>query len=399
MVRETNSRRRALTRACYLSAIVNSLVVPGYSQETLSEKAVEASEPLKYGPFDILYGIKSSVVYDDNIYIRPTKQADVLWTISPNVTLAAGDYLEQQANLLTLSYMPSAILFTDQTQNDALDHEALLKGQWRPGAWRLGLQQAYQNFSGAVIDAGNRVNRQIYTTTLSAAYEFSPRTSFGLDGRQGINNYDRLISYNEWVIGGWIDYEVMPLLKTGLGVTGGFLDVDQGANQTYQQILARASYSLTELIDVRASAGGELREFQGGQKDRVNPVFTLGATYRPLENTAFKLDAYRRSQSSVILQDQNYTTTGFSAGVRQLLFENYAVNLTGGYEESDYTSNRPGVSATRNDKYFFTQIGLDWNPMDRLTVGAFYQYRDNDSTDPNHSFNNHQVGLNVGYKF
>src|SRR5439155_3863109 len=121
--------------------------------------------------------------------------------------------------------------------------------------------------------------------------------------------------------------------------------------------------------------------------------FTLGATYRPLENTAIKLDAYRRSQTSVVLKDQNYTTTGFSAGVRQLLFENYAVNLTGGYEASDYTSNRPGVAATRNDKYFFIQIGLDWNPMDRVTVGAFYQYRDNDSSDPHHSFNNHQVGL------
>src|SRR5205085_2724930 len=147
----------------------------------------------------------------------------------------------------------------------------------------------------------------------------------------------------------------------------------------------------TELIDLRASAGGELREFQGGQKDRVNPVFTLGASYRPLVNTAFKLDAYRRSQSSVVLRDQNYTSTGFSAGVRQVLFENYAVNLAGGYEDADYTANVAALAANRHDKYFFTQIGLDWNPLDRLTVGAFYQYRDNDSTDSNHGFNNHQV--------
>ena len=142
-----------------------------------------------------------------------------------------------------------------------------------------------------------------------------------------------------------------------------------------------------------------MREFQGGQSDRLNPVFILGATYRPLENTTFKLDAYRRSQTSVVLQNQNYTTTGFSANVHQTLFENYAVNLSGGYEDSDYTSNSHGVSATRNDKYFFTQIGLEWTPVDRLTVGAFYQYRDNDSSLATHSFNNNQVGLNVGYRF
>ena len=191
----------------------------------------------------------------------------------------------------------------------------------------------------------------------------------------------------------------MPLLRTGLGFNAGFVDVQPGANQTYQQILARASYSLTALLDLRASAGGELREFQGDQKERLNPVFTLGATYKPLENTTVKLDAYRRSQTSVVLQDQNYTATGFSAGLRQVLFEKYAVNVNGGYENADYTSNRANVAANRNDNYFFGQLELDANLMDRLTVGVFYQYRNNDSTDANRTFDNHQVGLNVGYRF
>jgi hypothetical protein len=94
-------------------------------------------------------------------------------------------------------------------------------------------------------------------------------------------------------------------------------------DQTYVQILARLTYSLTELVDLRASAGGELREFRSEQKDRLNPVFTLGATYRPLPNTSIFLDAYRRSQASAVATDQNYTTTGFSASVRQILYDNY----------------------------------------------------------------------------
>jgi len=156
---------------------------------------------------------------------------------------------------------------------------------------------------------------------------------------------------------------------------------------------------LTELVDLRASAGGELREFEGPQKDRLNPVFTGGATIRPLPNTSIAVDAYRRSQASAVFTNQNYTTTGFSAGVRQVLFENYAVNLTGGYENSDYTANQSGLAVTRKDDYFFTRIGVDWNVLDKLTVGAFYQFRNNDSTDAPHSFDNHQVGLNAIYHF
>jgi hypothetical protein len=63
MVRKSNSSRgRALRRACYLTAILSSLVGPAHSQETLSEKTTEGIEPMKFGPFDFLSGIKGSVV-------------------------------------------------------------------------------------------------------------------------------------------------------------------------------------------------------------------------------------------------------------------------------------------------------------------------------------------------
>jgi len=315
------------------------------------------------------------------------------------VMAAAGDYRQREENLLTLEYSPRFFLFTDQSRNNSIDHEALLSGQWRPGAWKFGLQQTYQNFSGALVDVGNRVDREIYGTALEATYELSPKTSFELDGYQTINDFERLISYNEWLVRGWMDYELTPLLKAGAGLSAGWVDVDEGANQTYQQALGRISYTLTELVTVRASAGGEIRQFQGDKDDRFNPVFALGATYKPLENTMLSLDAYRRSQASVVFQNQNYTTTGFSGNIRQVLFENYAVYLTGGYENSDYTSNTTGVAAPREDNYFHVQVGADWQILDRGTLGIFYQFRNNNSTDPNHDFDNNQVGLNFAFRF
>jgi hypothetical protein len=100
-----------------------------------------------------------------------------------------------------------------------------------------------------------------------------------------------------------------------------------------------------------------------------------------------------------VLQNQNYTTTGFNAGVRQVFRENYALSLNGGYENSDYTSNVKGAVANRSDDYLFAQVGFDWSVLDKLTVGVFYQFRDNRSSDSNRSFDNHQVGLNASYRF
>src|SRR5258708_34985436 len=121
--------------------------------------------------------------------------------------------------MLSLSYTPSFIFFTDQSRNNAIDHDAQFSGQWRPGPWKLVFQQVYQNYSGGVVDVGTRVNRQIYNTALEGVYELTPKTSFELDGRQSINDFKSpLRSYNEWQVAGWMDYEVMPLLKTGFGI-------------------------------------------------------------------------------------------------------------------------------------------------------------------------------------
>jgi opacity protein-like surface antigen len=48
------------------------------------------------------------------------------------------------------------------------------------------------------------------------------------------------------------------------------------------------------------------------------------------------------------------------------------------------------------------QLNLDFQLMEQLTAGVFYQYRQDDSsgsTADSFSFKNNQVGLNVAYRF
>lgn len=400
------TNRARLLRTCYVTVLLNSLFASACAEDAavtapLNKPPADSSlNILHYGPFDVFPQIRAGMTYDDNIYIRPTgKQSDVIWTLSPGVVLGAGDYSQKEENFAIIEYDPAFILFTRRGRNNAIDHDAKLDLQWHPANWTIGLQQGFQAYSGSVVDVGNRVDRKIYTTGLQVKYEISPKTSAELVGSQSINNYNSFNSFQEWTAGGWLDYWITPKIRLGAGVTAGFVDIQNSVNQTYQQGLLRASYSMTEKVGVRASAGVEVREFQGGYNSKLNGVFSLGATYRPLESTQVLLDTYRRNQASVVLQDQSYTTTGLSATLQQTFLEKYTASLSGGYDHLKYFATSATAAANRADNYYFVRVGVDWNATEKFTVGTFYQYRKNTSSTPNFRFSNNQMGLNASYQF
>lgn len=92
--------------------------------------------------------------------------------------------------------------------------------------------------------------------------------------------------------------------------------------QTFEQAFFRASYHLTAKVEAQASAGVELREFQGLADDWANGIFSLAGVYSPREGMRLQLEAYRRDQRLLVLVGQNYTVTGFNGGARQAIFEN-----------------------------------------------------------------------------
>jgi opacity protein-like surface antigen len=401
--------KRCLFDALWTVAVLNSLISargqeaesPNATQTNSSAAISTNSSAMRLGPFDVLTSLRGNVTYDDNIYIQHVnKTSDLIWTATPGVVLAAGDYREKQESLFTLAYSPGFILFTDHGHNNAIDQDVQLALEWHSGSWILGLKQGYQQISGAIIEIGNRVTATTYNTELNLEYDLSPKTSFELDGRQSINNYaGPYFDYTQRTVAGWVDYEITPKIKLGAGITGGFLDILQNPDQTYQQALLRAGYLLTTKVTAQASAGVELREFQGTAKDRANGTFSLAGVYSPWEGTQLQLDTYRRDQSSLVLAGQNYTVTGFSGGARQAILEKYTLSLLGGYNSSDYYSTEPGVIANRHDDYFFIQFGVDYAVSDRLTVGVLYEYRDNNSSVAASTFNDQQVGVTATCHF
>jgi hypothetical protein len=205
---------------------------------------------------------------------------------------------------------------------------------------------------------------------------------------------------------GFCDYGLTPKVKVGLGLSAGWYDNRASVNSTYQQVLARIRYAVTEKVDLLARAGGQLQEFEetmGEQRDnRLNGIFSAGVSYRPVEKTAVSLSAYRQDRSSVVLIDQAYTVTGVDVSVRQALTDRITVGVSGGYSFTDYYGTTTTTDADRQDHYWRVQVSVDWRILEQLSLGVFYQYRQDDSngsTSADYTFEDNQVGVNLSYRF
>jgi hypothetical protein len=373
------------------------------NQESTQSEYMDESVPgngFKYGPISGHLDLVSSVIYNDNIYIQPTqKTSDVISTLSPGVTLEAGDYLQREESWATLIYSPSFLLFAENPRNDAIDQDGRLNLEYRPASWTFGLEQEYLKLSGPIVEAGNRINRSTYDTHLYVRYDFSPRTSFEIDGNQSINDYpEPLFSFNIWTASEWMDYWITPKIQIGVGATEGVLDVSRNPHQTYQQLLTRFQYDLDESLHLRGSIGAEVREFQDDQSNRENGIYSLGGTYTFAVNTQFLLDAYRRDESSLVAADQNYTLTGGSLGLRQTFADKYTLNLTAGFDHSEYYATREAINTNGQYNYFFVRPGFTYQITSELMAEIFYQYQQNRSSQFN-AFTNNQTGVDVTYHF
>jgi hypothetical protein len=357
-------------------------------------------EWLRWWIFDVSPRVSAQALYDDNITISSgaTKKGDFIFAATPGLTAIAGDTLAEGARLLTISYAPTFIKFVDHSQYDAIDHAASIHGIWPFSRLTLGFGQTFDQSSGGVVDVGNRVERQTYATSLTSAYNLSEKTSFEINGRQTISDYPApLIGTREWSNDDWINYLVAAKVTLGLGLTFGHTELDQNPNQNYERLLLRAVYNLTYKIDLTASVGGELRQYQ--ERNKFGAIFSLGASYWPRDGTTLSVEAHRDNRNSALMAGQNYVSTGFSATVRQRMIERLFLSVGGSYENAKYESAVIGVAATRSEDYYLAHVSADIAITDRWLAGLFFRHRENVSNTAGLSFKDNQFGLQTSYQF
>jgi hypothetical protein len=360
------------------------------------------------GPFDWLnsripihFTLGVTSYYDDNIYISPHKTSDVIFDISPGLSYAFGEEGDSE-NYVSLTYFPTIQEYYTNSQQDAVDQNAQFVYEHNFQKLKLSLSQGYNYSNNTSIQAGAIVVSSVYATKLAASYNYSDKVTINADFGQTLSYYNNA-GYNnvyEWAGGAYFLYQITPKIAIGVGPRVGTDEIVNQPSQTWEQGLVHLTYNVTEKISIKASAGGEVRQFDtNGVSDQVTGVFDLGGYWTPFAGTSINLDTYRRNNPSYSVGGTNFTATGISAGVQQSFLRDFYLGLNGGYENDAYTAASVGVTGARNDNYYFVHPYVQWSPQKWVSVVAYYQYSQNASTLSVVSFDDNQVGATVSFKY
>ena len=358
---------------------------------------------VKFGPFDITPSVQSSLYYDDNVDTRAGDRIeDFVLTLAPRVSASAVDMEAGMGKRMDLRYTPYFYFYFDESDLNTVDHSASVSGAIAGAKLSLGFSQVYRRTTDPVIDIGTRADRSAYDTTLTSSYALGEKTALEINGALDVIDYDEAIYTGAWDLSNndWIRYQYSPKLSLALGVVIGYTAIEDNADQSYQQLLARANFAIAEKVSLSASAGGEWRQFRSGADDALTPVWRLGAAYRPRESTVLTLTLYQQYLNSALQGGgQSYTYTGVTFGARQMLLQRLALNLSTSYSLSDYESTVAGIQVNRRDNLFLIRASLDTYVMQRWTVGAFYNYQTRNSNDSDYDFDRSRVGVQTAWTF
>lgn len=383
-------------------------------------------EQLADTPRRLNYGLTVTVrgVYDDNINISSNKSSDFYFSVEPMIFFRFGGDDSAGANRLSFTYRPQLFLFLDHSENDTVQHLIRLEGSHNFGRLTVSASQDVQILDGADlnslsdptghnanIDVGQRTRHNIYTTQISDSYDLTGKLFLTNSVGLSIDDYSSSFIGSRNLFGNlFLNYNYSEKLVVGLGGTGGYNTVEQpntfpgqsSPDQIYEQANVRVSYAATGKISLSASGGVEFRQFDdnvGAARTgtEINPVFDLGATYRPFDGTTIDLAGSRRIQNSASLGGQDYTSTNIHLTVSQRFLRRVTLGLALGYENSNYFSTVQGITATRNDDYYYVQPSVDATIMRWWTAGGYYLYRKNSSKNStslqDFSFDDNQFGL------
>src|SRR6184192_3921603 len=240
---------------------------PETGAEGAPELSEEVGEPVELPPTTEPVGgarwrisphIQAKVTYDDNIFIQPShERGDFIFTLAPGITFGyweleeqRRDYLDEKrdagslierarGNFLIADYTAFLLGYARTSSENTVDHDGRVAFRWELAKLTLGATLDAGSKTEADPDVGERVRVRTLAINITSRYQVSDKTLLGLALSNTINDPDGFIQTTEWRAEGFAQYAITPLLQLGLGLAGGRLQVEEGSDQVFEQILAR----------------------------------------------------------------------------------------------------------------------------------------------------------------
>ena len=418
-----------------LSSVVLMLGIPALAQEVIVPSDAAARETLRLsskestlrlGGLDLFPHAAGQVQYDDNILISHTDALkDVIWTVSPGLTLAGGGvgaYLpgsvtvEQLRNLLYYSlvedvtrpgrffavdYTPSFIFYTDHSKYDNVGQSVKLSSGYSFSRLALGLDFDYDRAQVKNAGVGTLTEESIYDARVRSRYDLTDRTSLEVNGRYYRLDYVDPVyqGYQEVSNENWLNRTFADRLSLGVGLVVGRDFPQDSSDQTFERSLVRAVYRLSGKLYFSSSLGAEFRQYDSGESGTLSPVLGITGTYQLREGTTLSLEGHGLQEPSPY-GGYNDNRWGGGAGVRQRLFSRVYVESTAGYDNIRYNfyGTQGQTSSARSDNYFYGRLTFEYE-FNRHVVGSlFYTYYRDNSSYAAYSYDDTVVGLKVMWR-
>jgi len=343
--------------------------------------------------------LSTGTYYDGNIFLRSTNnQSDIVTRVSPGLTMRLGN--TDSIFYMAADYTLGLNYYLEHLSESTVDQDGNVQFQWSMPKTTIGLNLSVSSDTGQDVDVTDRVRRELYNAGLTTHYAFGEKTSWDFGVNYTRSDFNGLISSSEYDADVFLNYQYSPKTQVGLGVNTGYMEVPGSSGQVYEGLNLRATYRATGKLTLISEVGAQLRQFESGIGTTLTPVFTLGGAWAVKQGTEVDVTAHRSIYASAILNDQNYTATSLDLTVHQRITDYVDVGLGVGYVNTAYSATATGVSAVREDNYFYIRPTVEWKALSWLSVGIFYEYsQDVSQGGQANSFTRDRGGVDVAFLF
>lgn len=355
--------------------------------------------------FDIGGNASAGYTYNDNVFLADTSDG-AQGVSSSNISLmASATYGPNSWGLNSvLTYNPMFQWFYDSIQTQegdtvdhAMNHSVAWTTVWTGARLRTSLDLTYVATDGANIEVGQWVTQNTATANFGVNYDFSPKTIAGANfSSQLMDISGTFLGQNQYTASLFATYQITPKITLGPNIGYNFAEVDGGSDTEAIQYQMRATWAATAKLTFSMMGGVEDRTFSGDEDGTLSPIFMMDANYNASGDgrTNIILSTYRRFMPSVALADQGFYATGVTANFSQQIGHRMAFTTMAGYEVTEYEAMTSDTLSGRSDDILFWRTQLTFALNERISLTAFYQLTENESTGFGaNSFNQNQYGI------
>jgi hypothetical protein len=340
----------------------------------------------------------ASLAYDDNIF-QTAKDAkeDFVAQVSPRVAYTKGQRTGRA--WVSLAYEGTAVAYLGDRGENRVDHLVTAEASLRKKALVFAYSGSWAKLGTPSADVGGATKRTEWRNRASLGWEPRSRTSAELFAEWSRVDQEEssLFDIKERMAGVAVRYRYSPKTLMELAWRMGEVDVEGADTQDVQRFTGQVRWQPRPKIGLNVEVGGEYRDY--GTRTDWSPVFAARLNWSPRGGTDLYLEGYRREEASAYSGGENYTVKGVKAGVSQRLRGAWTGGLEAGHETSDYFDVTGTGSADRKDRITFIRPSLEYRFQEGYELKFFYQWAENDSSEPDFGYTNQEMGVTMNYTF